>query len=287
MIYDCFTFFNELDLLELRLHTLSPHVDYFVIAEADYTFQGNPKPLYFHENRHLFHSFDSKIIWVPVRTGQTHAWSPWEREAYQRRAIRKHFMRMNMESQCATPSPGPDDFILLGDVDEIPDLEYPKWRELAETAQSSSVAWIMDMTYYWVDLWISKWYGTAGMKLGEIDQRLNGDFQKLRDYRGSTFHKFVGGWHFSFLGGVDAIQEKIKAFSHSEYLSAADEENIRQAVSERWKRGVDVFGRDIYKFRPLAAEECERLPRYLTDNRHKFSGFFMPDTENQRAVDAG
>ena len=40
MVYDCFQFFNELDILKIRLHVLSDVVDRFVISEATETFSG-------------------------------------------------------------------------------------------------------------------------------------------------------------------------------------------------------------------------------------------------------
>jgi hypothetical protein len=51
MVYDCFIFFNELDLLEIRLNELNNVVDKFVIIEANKTFQNNHKPYYFEENK--------------------------------------------------------------------------------------------------------------------------------------------------------------------------------------------------------------------------------------------
>ena len=62
-VFDTFLFFNELDLLELRLNTLDAVVDYFVITEAKVTFSGKPKPLFYHENRNRFKKFENKIIY--------------------------------------------------------------------------------------------------------------------------------------------------------------------------------------------------------------------------------
>ena len=62
-IFDVFTFYNELDLLELRMNILGNSVDYFVINEANITFTGKPKPLYFAENRKRFKKWDDKIIY--------------------------------------------------------------------------------------------------------------------------------------------------------------------------------------------------------------------------------
>ena len=63
-IYDSFLFFNELDLLDIRLTILDPYVDYFVISECDYTFSGNKKPFYFDDNKNLFSKFLHKIIHI-------------------------------------------------------------------------------------------------------------------------------------------------------------------------------------------------------------------------------
>ena len=62
MVYDCFQFFNELDILKLRMHVLNDVVDKFVISEATVTFSGEKKPLYFQENREMFQEFEDKII---------------------------------------------------------------------------------------------------------------------------------------------------------------------------------------------------------------------------------
>ena len=61
-IFDTFTFYNELDLLELRLNILGDVVDYFVINEANITFTGKPKPLYYQENKERFKKWEDKII---------------------------------------------------------------------------------------------------------------------------------------------------------------------------------------------------------------------------------
>ena len=45
-IYDCFLFFNELEILDIRLHEMYEHVDKFVLVESVETFRGNLKPLY-------------------------------------------------------------------------------------------------------------------------------------------------------------------------------------------------------------------------------------------------
>ena len=110
MIYDCFTFFNELDLLEIRLNTLNAVVDKFVLVEATLTHQGKPKPLYFDENKAKFESFSDKIIHIivdkyPENTND----DAWIYERYQRNMIKEGL------TNCK-----PDDVIIVSDIDEIP-----------------------------------------------------------------------------------------------------------------------------------------------------------------------
>src|SRR3972149_880785 len=66
-IYDCVLFFNEPELLEIRLNELYPHVDKFVIVETIENFQGKLKPLYYEENKFLFEKFADKIIHIPLK----------------------------------------------------------------------------------------------------------------------------------------------------------------------------------------------------------------------------
>ena len=65
-VYDCFMFFNELDLLEIRLNTLAPHVHKFVLVESPYTFSGKEKPLYYEKNKNdpRFAGFKDKITHI-------------------------------------------------------------------------------------------------------------------------------------------------------------------------------------------------------------------------------
>ena len=65
-IYDCFNFFNELDILEIRLNVLYEHVDYFVIVESSITHSGEEKPFYFEENKERYSKFLDKIIHYKV-----------------------------------------------------------------------------------------------------------------------------------------------------------------------------------------------------------------------------
>ena len=107
-LYDCFTFYNELTLLRLRLETLSPHIERFVLVEATKTFTGKPKPLVFGANRHLFTPWLNKIEHVVVDDMPDEG-DAWAREIHQRNAIAR-----------GLPSARQEDIIMVSDVDEIP-----------------------------------------------------------------------------------------------------------------------------------------------------------------------
>src|SRR4029077_1834400 len=87
MIVDCFTFFNELELLEIRLKELGEVVDKFVLVESTLTFQGKPKPLFFRDNASRFAPFQSKIDHVIVDMPETD--DPWVREGFQRNSFKR------------------------------------------------------------------------------------------------------------------------------------------------------------------------------------------------------
>lgn len=124
MVYDCFLFFNELELLELRLHELADVVDRFVIVEATHTHTGLPKPLHFAENRHRFRKFKERILHVVVREHFPRM-RPGKFADYQRDAVRQAL------ADCR-----PDDIILFSDVDEIPCPD--KVREIVEKLRFDS-----------------------------------------------------------------------------------------------------------------------------------------------------
>ena len=116
-VFDCILFFNEFDLLELRLKTLNDVVDTFVIIEAPWTFSGKPKPLYFKEFHWGFGEYLPKIRHIAL-SGEINAQIAWEREWASRNAMIEGFKDAD-----------PDDWIFQSDTDEIwrPELrdEFP------------------------------------------------------------------------------------------------------------------------------------------------------------------
>jgi len=282
MIYDCFTFFNELDLLEIRLNILNDSIDKFVLVEATKTHQGKDKTLHFAENKNRFEKFLPKIIHVIVDEYPDYEGkSTWVLEHHQRNMI------LNGLKDCK-----PDDVILISDLDEIPNP-----TKISEWKNKSVIKIFRQKTFYYFLNCINatnadsyRWNGTVMLNYSKLEKP-----QGLREmsmmmmglFHQKSIHKtywhlwkffnldlkgkkiiFVpdGGWHFSFLGGVDAIIKKLEAFAHNEYNKEEfkDAKSIEAAIS----RGKDIFGRNFsYKFISMD----ETFPKYILENKNKFS----------------
>lgn len=241
MVYDCFTFFNELDLLEIRLNILDPYVDKFVICESNYTFSCKPKPLYYAENKERFKKWEHKIIHHVV--GGICLDNPFEQAGYQKDSIRD-----------ALKDCQPEDIIYYGDVDEIwtPQTEEGKLRQLAYS--------------YYLNMRSSEdWQGTNVFKYKNI-KNLN----EIRADHDNVLEN--GGWHFTNMGGLEQVLKKLDSYDHQEMNT---EEN-RQKLAERIENGEDYIGRNYdwkgNKFE-MWLEEVD-LPKYLLDNRETWKYLF-------------
>ena len=106
MIYDCFTFFNELDLLEIRLNILYEKVDFFVIVEANKTHTGKDKPFYVQESFARFERFKEKIKYIQVT--DMPSGNAWTLENFQRNCIMRGLDKL-----------ADDDIVAISDLDEI------------------------------------------------------------------------------------------------------------------------------------------------------------------------
>jgi hypothetical protein len=289
VILDCFTFFNELDLLEVRLHTLAPWVDAFILCEANRTFQGKEKPLHFRHHKaeprfncgrpvysvELDLSGFDPIFSVAKAPASTRWGFPWVREEIQRRAIIQAF---DVTVGCPAPwfsrwdlvhGLSPSDRIILSDVDEIPDLSA---FDQIDPDCPTIMAWNQKLYYYYVNMRCWDWVGPVSCPLGTFRSLFDSDMQLLRNARGKAEMMINGGWHFSFLGGPAAIKQKIQAFSHTEYRHCAADGNIEYALEHGWKKNRDLFGRDMMHFELMPDDS--HLPAYLVGNKERFKDWW-------------
>lgn len=276
MIYDCFTFNNELDLLEIRLNVLEGTVDRFVLVEADRTHRGDPKPLLFEANKARFERFLGRIEHVKVTDFPDLDGSPagmfgnrWILENFQRDAILRGLGR------CL-----PDDIVLVSDVDEIPN------PTAIRTYTSGIGAFEMKSMWYFLNNQSVKEPLWSKARICRFSDLLDpGQNLRIHDsYRFSgkgkpTYLRFCkgkrirdGGWHFSYCGGVDAIVAKRKSVVELQFQT---EENMRrEKVLEAVMAGTDVLGRKGFTYRPIPLDDT--FPAYILDHREEYAHLVCP-----------
>lgn len=273
MIYDCFTFNNELDLLELRLNELNDVVDKHVLVESTQTFSGHAKPLHYELNKKRFKKFAHKIIHILVtdmseaipvselkyfelKSFQRSHIDAWSREVHQRNAIKRGLNGCKLS-----------DIILIGDVDEIPraqSVRTPKYTK-------QLVGFEQDNFNYFINCrGVEKWVGTKG---GSFRLLKNMDPEEVRGIQEFLVVKDAG-WHFSFLGGYQAIIEKINSFSHQEHNTEVNRNPT--TVKFNIENGLDAFGRPFkYDFTKLD----NTYPKYLLKNVSKYKKYIYDQKE--------
>jgi beta-1,4-mannosyl-glycoprotein beta-1,4-N-acetylglucosaminyltransferase len=223
-IIDAFTFFNDVNLLKMRLEFHDPYVDKFYICESNITYSGLPKDYIFERRRHEFAAWEDKIHYIkysPDISGldfskrdkeqNLHFDSPaWILEFGQRDELKKHIHDVR-----------DDDIVIITDMDEFIDPKV--FKSVKQYSQSQS--WVearLNMpffVYYMNCIWPGKlWthpYLVKGKRFKEIES-----LSRHRHSAGMWCWFTDAGWHFSSVGGLDAVMQKLRATSHTEYMEA-------------------------------------------------------------------
>lgn len=278
MVYDCFQFFNELDMLKIRLNVLNDVVDRFVISEATETFSGIKKPLYYEENKEMFAEFADKIIHVVVEDtpeGGTH-----ERDTFQKNAVTRGLVG------CTD-----DDVIIFSDLDEIPNPD--KIREILADFKDDKIYHFAQRLFYcylnmeevsgnllsyageFEGVEHKKWIGTKMLsyKLLKEQNLLLGEL-RFPERKEIGIRVENGGWHFGYMGGHGEkdirkrVQEKVISAAHQEYNSR----HVLSQVTDQIKDGKDIFGRDAQFVR---CEIDETFPRYIREHQKELDFLIM------------
>ena len=249
MTYDCFTFFNELDLLEIRFNILDPYVDYFVLAECEETFSGKPKPLYYNENKDRFKKWQKKII--HLKNNKLETTDPFERAGYQKDSIRKFLEHLDLKD---------DDIVMFGDLDEIPKPQNIKTDAVYNLRQ-------LNYSYYLNNRSSEEWVGTIVGKWKTVKLQ---SFNYWREHHMNILNN--GGWHFTNMGGEEQILKKLDAYDHQEANIPA----VREGLKMRIDTGLDYLGREVdWQHKPFEFWKDEsELPQWLLDNKEKYEAYF-------------
>lgn len=284
MVYDLIPFFNEIDILKLRLGVLSPYVDKFIIEEATMTFSGKEKELCFEKNRDKFKDYLDKIIYVKVTD------TPVDAQTHERDYFQKNHLVKGLEQMGATE----DDVIIFGDCDEFPNPVA--LQEIVKNFDKTKVYHLAQRNFYaFLNMEESsgkllsitgefpeiaekdrKWLGT---KVSSILNIPDEGIVRMRDLCNVTDENAVrvadGGWHFGYMGGehetdpIKRIGVKVQAAAHQEY---SEKEVILETV-DRLVLGQDIFGRDA-TFKRVEVDDS--YPAYLLEHLSEYEHLVMP-----------
>lgn len=257
-VWDCFMFFNELDMLELRLHEMAEVADRFVLVESPWTHQGGRKELVYWENRERFAAFADRIVHVIAderREGLT-----WDQESYQRNCI------LNGLGDAAA-----EDVVIVADVDEIPRPDLI--RRIAGDDRLATRLNALAVTNYNYFINFASYQPCIRpivLPCGLL-RRLGVNLARHLTVRsGQQIVPVIpdAGWHFSWFGGVDVVWRKLQAFCHLELLGpvttkeqlrekleAGDFQILRQTLEGRFVPIDDSFPAHVRR----NTEEMRRL----------------------------
>ena len=260
-IYDCFSYWDEDLLLDLRLNILDDYVDYFVIVEGNKTWQNNPKKLQFNINK--FSNFKKKIIYIPVED-MPEGDDPYLRENFQRNCISR-----------GLASSSDDDLVIISDLDEIPNpskiIKFKRKMHYAVFKQNHY--------YYKINLQSMvrpHWYGSriCLKKFLKSPQWLrNLKFKKRPFWRIDKFrlNNIIedGGWHFCNLKNAEQLLYKYKNLCETNdpyhFKEKIDKKFLNlDSIKEKILLGKDIIGRsEKYEFQELD----KSFPKYILENK--------------------
>lgn len=277
-VYDMFPFFNELELLEIRLNELDPVVDVFILAEARHTFQKKPKELVFEMNKDRFAKFLPKIrhVIVDELPGFFYKWrrpDAWVVSDYQKGQVVRGLHDVQV-----------GDTLIFSDVDEI-----PKASAVRAAAGKAGITVFEQRLYAYYLNNICTDYDTHGQTcVAQYNRdglgwwrgsvmldfasycKINKSIKKMRLLHDRPEPEVTvardAGWHFTSIGDVEKIALKLESYEHSE--ANTDENKNPESMRRRIREGKSIFldNKSLHKIIPLDAT----FPQYLVDNRDRF-----------------
>ena len=289
-IFDCFMYFDEEIVLDVRLNTLDQFVDYFVIVESKFTHKGDKRELRFNIDK--FKKFKNKIIYlihddqpeeievIKSADNEVEKSKKYIFNAIYRENSQRNYIKMGLTKARE------DDIILISDVDEIPNLLNIDFNKINEKL----ILFKQDMFYYKFNLHLPDliWTGTKGCKKRHLVSpqwlrnikdrkyyffRLDTIFSKNK-YRSI---KFIdnGGWHFTNIKNAEEIEYKLKSYLHHREFDEdpLSVEQIKEIIKNKraiYNLNVDKTENKIGNGNKLIKFEFNKLPLYIQKNKDNF-----------------
>ena len=289
-IYDCFMYFDEDVILDLRLNILNPFIDYFVIVESTFNHKGEKRKLKFDINK--YKKFENKIIYLifdKEPSGIEKVFDTDNEGEVSRKLILNAAYRENGQRNFISKGlerANEKDLILISDVDEIPNLEKINWN----TLKDQIVLFKQDMFYYKLNLRLPDliWSGSKACRkkyLKSPQWLRNVKDKKYSFFRLDTLFsekkyiniKFInnGGWHFSNIKTAAEIEYKLKSYlHHREFdlnpISKSEIEDIIKNKQAIYDLKVDKKINKIGSGNKLVEHPLNKLPSYILENIDKY-----------------
>ena len=285
-IFDCFMYFDEEILLDLRMNILDKYVDYFVIVESTFTHKGEERKLHFNHKR--FEKFKNKIIYLVYDEKPKDIKEILKNDIepdISNKFIINALLRENGQRNFiinGLKDADDDDYILVSDVDEIPNLEEVDFSKINQKI----LLFRQDMFYYKFNLNLPNfsWTGTKGCKKRNLisPQWLrNIKDRKYNFFRFDTFFsktKYMnikiinnGGWHFTNLKNAKEIEYKLKSYlHHREFdVNPISSDEIKKIMNDKiaiYDLSLDKRTQKIGHGKKLQKYSLEKLPKFLQNN---------------------
>ena len=289
-IYDCFMYYDEDLIIDLRFNILNKYITEFIIVESKFTHSGEKRELLFDINKYSM--FKKKINYIvlenepenletindkdtPDKKNSKYIMNALKRENFQRNAITKGLKEVN-----------PDDLILISDVDEIPDLSNLNLNNINDEI----ILFKQNFYYYKFNLKLENlpWLGTKACKYKILKSP-----QWLRNIKDKKYPfwrldvlfsdkkysniKFIenGGWHFSNMKSPADIEKKMKTYlHHREYdINPLGEEKIKQIIKSKksiYNLRADMKSEKFDGTQNLKPTDGNELPNYIKENKKKY-----------------
>ena len=288
-IFDCFMYFDESLLLDLRLNYLDKFVDKFIIIECNYNHKGEIKKPTF--NKEKYKKFENKIEYVLLKDQPKNIErinvKDTENETsdkYILNAIKRENFQRNYIKNCLSEAAS-NDWIIISDLDEIPNLSNVNFKNI----KNKFIFFKQDMMYYKFNLKLENclWVGTKACQMKNLESpqwlrnikdrsyswwRLDTFFSKNK-YRNI---KFIddGGWHFSYLKTPEEIEIKLKSYlHHREYdLNPIGVDKIKKLVEQKktiYNLKTDQRLNQFKSGNKLNKIDINLLPKYILENKDK------------------
>ena len=289
-IFDCFMYYDEDLILDLRLNYLDVYVDEFVIVESAYTHSGKPRKLIFDINK--FSKFKKKINYIilndfppGIKKINEHDTEHQKNSKYILNAAKRESFQRNTISK-GLNSAAPDDLIIISDVDEIPNLEVNNIKII----KNKIILFKQKFFYYKFNLKLNNfaWHGSKACKKKNLisPQWLRTVKDKIYPFwRIDTLFsknkyqdiKIInnGGWHFSNIKTPADIEKKMQTYlHHREYdLNPIGEKKIRKIIKDKkpiYNLKSDMKSNKFDLSDKLIVAEVNELPYYVQNNINKY-----------------